>query len=78
MGHLKTRDFDEIWVPAGLRNKVISDAEEASEEKVGGLSDGGGDRLDQELPDLCALVAPRPSKSSGPPPKKRGCKEKRV
>ena len=41
VGHLLLiRDFDETWVPAGLRNMVIRDAEETSEEEVGGLSDG--------------------------------------
>ena len=79
VGHLLLiRDFDETWVPAGLRNMVIRDAEETSEEEVGGLSDGRGDRLDQELPDLDRSVAPRPSTSSGQPPKNRGAKERRV
>ena len=72
------RDFDETWLPAGHRNMVISDAEETSEEEVGVLLYGRHDRLYQELPDLDASVAPRPSKSSGQPPKKRGRKERRV
>ena len=57
---------------------VISDAEETSEEEMGVLLYGRHDRLDQELPDLDASVAPRPSKSSGQPPKKRGRKQRRV
>ena len=72
------RDFVETWLPSGHRNMVISDAEETSEEEVGVLLDGRHDRLDQELPDLDASVAPRPSKSSGQPPKKKGRKERRV
>ena len=68
------RDFDETWLPAGHRNMVISDAEETSEEEVGVLLDGRHDRLDQELPDLDSSMAPRPSKSSGQPPKKRAAR----
>ena len=65
-------------MPIGFRNMVISNVEETSKEEMGMLSDGEGDRLDQELPDLYALVAPRPSKSSGQPPKKSSRKERRA
>ena len=78
VGLLMTQDFDETLVPVVLGHIVISDTKETSTEEVGGLSDGRGDRLDQELPDLDRSVAPRPSTSSGQPPKKRGAKERRV
>ena len=67
-----TQDFDETLVPVVLGHIVISDTKETSKEEVGGLSDGRGDRLDQELPDLDRSVAPRPSTSSGQPPKRKG------
>ena len=78
VGLLMTQDFDETLVPVVLGHIVISDTKETSKEEVGGLSDGRGDRLDQELPDLDRSVAPRPSTSSRQPPKKRGAKERRV
>ena len=78
VGLLMTQDFDETLVPVVLGHMVISDTKETSKEEVGGLSDGRGDRLDQELPDLDRSVALRPSTSSGQPPKKRGAKERRV
>ena len=56
-------------MPIGFRNMVIGNVEETSEEEMGMLSDGEGDRLGQELPDIYASVAPRPSTSSGQPPK---------
>ena len=56
-------------MPIGFRNMVISNVEETSKEEMGMLSDGEGDRLGQELPDIYASVAPRPSTSSGQPPK---------
>ena len=39
-------------MPARIRNMVISDAEETSHEEMGMLSDGRGNRIGQELPDL--------------------------
>ena len=72
------KDFEKTWLPAGYRNMVISDTEETSEEEVGVLLDGTHNQLDQELPDLYASVAPRPSISSGQPPMKRCHKERRV
>ena len=78
VGLLMTQDFDETLVPVVPGHMVISDTKETSKEEVGGLSDGRGDRLDQELPDLDRSVAPRPSTSLGQPPKKRGAKERRV
>ena len=71
-------DMDETWMPAGSRDMADGDAEETTDEELGGECDGGGDRSDQELPDLDGSVAPRPSTSSAQPPKKRGRKERRV
>ena len=74
-----TQDFDETLVPSCSGTwSSATPRRPCSKEEVGGLSDGRGDRLDQELPDLYASVTPRPSTSSGQPPKKRGPKERKA
>ena len=68
-----TQDFDETLVPSCSGTwSSATPRRPCSKEEVGGLSDGRGDRLDQELPDLDRSVAPRPSTSSGQPPKRKG------
>ena len=77
MGYLRKEILTRPGCPLA-RNIVISNTQETSEEKVGGLSDGGGGRLVIELPDLYGTKVPRPSTRSGQPLKKRHCNERRV